>query len=158
MGRLDGIHKGGMKLRVAFGMKKDKIALLDFSHPISAKIFQNGEVAEGVRQGNSLDLEFIVDTILSMRIEYDPEKSIDNEKVRGISFDLAERFEWETAFVVRDERRDYGDDRFLALGLIDGRVHSLVFTPRSGAIRVISLRKANKREIRAYESKSRIDR
>jgi uncharacterized protein len=92
-----------------------------------------------------------------MRIEYDPQKSIDNEKLRGISFDLAERFDWETAIIVRDGRRDYGEDRFLALGLIDGRVYSLVFTPRAGTIRVISLRKANQREIKAYEAKSRID-
>jgi uncharacterized protein len=87
-----------------------------------------------------------------MRIEYDARKSIENEKLRGIPFDLAERFDWESAIITRDVRKDYGEDRFLALGLIDGRLHSLVFTPRSKRIRVISLRKANKREIKTYET------
>jgi uncharacterized protein len=89
-----------------------------------------------------------------MRIEYDARKSIENEKLRGISFDLAERFDWESAIITRDVRKDYGEDRFLALGLIDVTLHSLAFTPRSKWIRVISLRKANKREIKTYETQS----
>lgn len=47
-------------------------------------------------------------------------------------------------------RYDYGEDRFQALGLIDGRLHMLVFTIRGGTLRAISLRKANPREVRRY--------
>jgi len=50
-----------------------------------------------------------------MRIEYDPNKSARNEELRGLSFESAMDFEWATALIVRDERRDYGEDRYLAL-------------------------------------------
>lgn len=71
---------------------------------------------------------------------------------RGLSFELVEEFEWDSALVVEDVRRDYGERRFQALGMIKGRLHALVFTPRAGRVHVISLRKANRREIRLYEA------
>jgi uncharacterized DUF497 family protein len=40
------------------------------------------------------------------------------------------------------------------LGLIENRLHALVFTPREGAVRVISLRKANRREVLRYETQT----
>ena len=43
------------------------------------------------------------------------------------------------------------------LGLIGDRVHSIAFVMRLGVIRVISLRKANKREVKTYETRSGID-
>jgi uncharacterized DUF497 family protein len=58
------------------------------------------------------------------------------------------------AFIVEDRRRDYGERRYQAMGPIAGRLHVLVFTPRAGAIHVISLRKANDRELRLYASKT----
>jgi uncharacterized DUF497 family protein len=48
--------------------------------------------------------------------------------------------------------------RFQALGEIDGRVYMLVFTPRGGDVHVISLRKANRREIKRYEEEKEIPR
>jgi hypothetical protein len=90
-----------------------------------------------------------------MRIEFDPAKSEWNEKLRGISFAVAGRFEWRTAMVIADTRRDYGEPRFRALGVIDGRLHSLVFTPRAEGVRVISLRRVNRREVRRYEAQDR---
>jgi uncharacterized protein len=51
----------------------------------------------------------------------------------------------------RDERHDYGEARYCALGHIHHRLFSLVFTPRDGAVHVISLRKANRREVNRYE-------
>jgi uncharacterized DUF497 family protein len=73
----------------------------------------------------------------------------------GLSFALVEEFEWDSALVVEDVRRDYGERRFQALGMITGRLHALVFTPRVGRVHVISLRKANPREIRLYEAQAR---
>lgn len=85
-------------------------------------------------------------------ISFDPAKSERNLAERGISFDQAAEFEWDTALVVEDLRQDYGERRFRALGLIAGRLHALVFTPRAGSVHVISLRKANRRETRRYEA------
>lgn len=86
-----------------------------------------------------------------MKIDFDPTKSQTNIHERGIAFDTAENFDWDTAFIWEDTRKDYGEHRFIALGMIDERLHSLVFTPRNDMIRVISLRKANSREVRRYE-------
>jgi uncharacterized DUF497 family protein len=85
-------------------------------------------------------------------ISFDPKKNERNIAERGLSFDLVEGFEWDSALVVEDSRRDYGERRFQALGLIDGRLHALIFTPRAGRVHVISLRKANRREVRQYEA------
>jgi uncharacterized DUF497 family protein len=86
-------------------------------------------------------------------ITYDPDKNEKNIALRGISFEWAAEFEWSSAFVVEDTRKDYGERRFQALGFIEERLHVLVFTPRAGNIHVISLRKANKREVKRYEAK-----
>jgi uncharacterized DUF497 family protein len=88
-------------------------------------------------------------------ISFDPRKNERNIAERGLSFELVEEFEWDSALVVEDSRRDYGERRFQALGLIAGRLHALVFTPRAGRVHVISLRKANRREIRGYEAQAR---
>ena len=87
-----------------------------------------------------------------MPISFDPKKNERNIAERDLSFDLVEEFEWDSALVVEDSRKDYGERRFQALGLIDGRLHALVFTPRAGRVHVISLRKANRREVRHYEA------
>jgi uncharacterized DUF497 family protein len=81
-----------------------------------------------------------------MRVSYDPEKSARNEAERGLAFDLAEAFDWSTALIVEDTRKDYEEPRFQALGMIGEHLHMLVFTPRKGGVHVISLRRANRRE------------
>jgi hypothetical protein len=48
----------------------------------------------------------------------------------------------------------YGERRFQALGLIGDRLHMMVFTPRANKAHVISLRKANKREVKRYEAQA----
>lgn len=64
---------------------------------------------------------------------------------------MAKDFDFSTAVIAEDTRRVYQERRFQALGLLDARVYMLVFTPITGGIRVISFRKANKREVRLYE-------
>jgi hypothetical protein len=54
-------------------------------------------------------------------------------------------------------RWDYGEDRYRLLGAIEGRVFILIYTLRGSAIRVISARKANRREVRDYEQNARQD-
>lgn len=83
-------------------------------------------------------------------VTFDPAKNEANIAARDLSFDRVEDFDWSTAVVEYDRRKDYGEARFVAIGLIDKRLHVLVFTPRDDDIRVISLRRANKREQAAY--------
>jgi uncharacterized DUF497 family protein len=89
-----------------------------------------------------------------MKIEFDPEKNEKNVRERGISFELAADFNLATAKIWPDTRKDYGEARYIALGYIGERLHSLVFTVRDDVLRVISLRKANQREVRSYEQQA----
>jgi len=88
-------------------------------------------------------------------ISYDPAKNEKNIAERGISSERVADFEWTSALIAEDLREDYGELRFQALGLIGTRLHVLVFTPRAGSVHVISLRKANRREVMRYESKKK---
>lgn len=54
------------------------------------------------------------------------------------------------AMVSADERANYGEDRFIAVGQLGSRLHVLIFTVRDGKIRAISLRKVNKRELKRH--------
>ena len=71
-----------------------------------------------------------------------------------MSFERTAEFAFETAVIVVDNRRDYGEARFRALGYLDGRLHALVFVGLPDGIRVISFRKANQREVKLYESQT----
>ena len=87
-------------------------------------------------------------------MDKDPKKEDQNIAERGLSLELAEQLDWTTALIWEDQRKDYGEHRYCVLGLIEDRLHSVVFTPRNGKPRVISLRKANKREVNRYEKAS----
>jgi hypothetical protein len=87
-------------------------------------------------------------------ISFDSAKSEKNALVRGVPFELAAEFAWDGALIVEDLRKDYGERRFQALGLIGDRLHMMVFTPRANKAHVISLRKANKREVKRYEAQA----
>jgi len=87
----------------------------------------------------------------AVRYVWDEAKRAANLLDHGIDFSAAYRFNWDNAKVDPDVRRDYGEQRFVALGRIGPRLHVLVFTPRGEVVRVISLRKANQRELKRYE-------
>ena len=101
-----------------------------------------------------LALSYIRIYTILVDITFDAAKNARNIATRGISFEQAIEFEWDSALVVADTRRDYGEIRFQAFGLIAERLHVLVFTPRSGKTHIISLRKANKREVERYEAQA----
>lgn len=86
-----------------------------------------------------------------MKVTYDPNKNATNIEQRQLSFERAADFDFGTAFIVEDERKDYGEIRYRALGFLDERLHALVFTEIPKGIRVISFRKANQRERKQYE-------
>jgi len=90
-----------------------------------------------------------------VKIDFDPVKNAKNIRERGLSFIRAADFDFATAIFAVDARRDYGEIRHRALGLLDGRLHALVFVETVLGIRVISFRKANSREVKRYETQTR---
>ena len=84
-------------------------------------------------------------------ISFDPDKSQRNELERGLPFTWVQEMEWGTSLIKEDTRKDYGERRFLAMGKIQVRINAVVFKPRNDKVHVISLRKANAREIQHYE-------
>lgn len=87
-----------------------------------------------------------------MKIEFDPTKDATNIAKHGVSLQAAEGFDWDTAFEREDDRFDYGEVRFVAMGLMSDRLHVLIFAEGSdeNAVRAISLRPAEKHEVRFY--------
>jgi uncharacterized DUF497 family protein len=83
-------------------------------------------------------------------VTFDPEKNARNIAERGLPFDLAERLDWATAQVKQDTLRDYGEVRLQVLGLIESRRYMVVVTLRDGDLRIISLRRASRKEARLY--------
>ena len=86
-----------------------------------------------------------------MKIEFDLAKSAKTVKDRGLSFELTAELDWSAARVRADDRRDYGEERLIALVPKSGRLYVVCYCTRGDARRIISFRKANKREERAYE-------
>ena len=82
--------------------------------------------------------------------EWDADKAAANLAKHDIAFERVYEFEWTTAQITMDDREDYGELRMIALGFIGPVLHILVFTERGDNIRVISLRKATKSEVKAY--------
>jgi uncharacterized protein len=87
-----------------------------------------------------------------MEVEFDPAKDEVNRDKHGVSLVAAVEFDWDTALEREDDRFDYGELRFVAIGLIDARLYVMAFAEGShdSAIRVISLRRAEKQEARYY--------
>ena len=90
-----------------------------------------------------------------MDFEWDLAKSNSCQISRNFDFAyVVSIFKDPTLLVEHDQRWDYGEERFRALGLIDKKVFAVVFTRRFRAIRIISARRANSREVKRYEKNS----
>jgi uncharacterized DUF497 family protein len=81
-----------------------------------------------------------VDTLNRLRIVFDPAKDASNTVKHGISLAQAARIEWDDAVTWLDTRHDYGEARMCAIAYVD----------RADVRRVISLRKANLKEVQRY--------
>ncbi len=88
-----------------------------------------------------------------MKIEFDPGKDAINIAKHGVSLADAVLLEWEWIWATEDARSDYRERRMIGYAPIGSRVYCVVFTERGVARRVISLRKANRREVRLYADK-----
>lgn len=85
-----------------------------------------------------------------MKVTYDPAKNAANIEHRDLPLDWIADLDWSAAVIVEDTRRDYGEARYRVFGYIGDRLYAAVFTPRGDAIHVISLRKANSREVKRH--------
>ena len=88
----------------------------------------------------------------SVKIEFDPIKDEANRRKHGLSLAGASGFGWDTALEREDDRFDYGETRFVAIGPIGRQLVVMVFAVGSDddSVRVISLRPAEKHEVRFY--------
>ena len=84
-----------------------------------------------------------------MEITHGPAKNAKNIRERGLNFERAREFEFDTAEIRTVTSK--GELRYLATGFLGERMHVLCFKYAENGIRVISFRKANKREVRRYE-------
>ncbi|MDP1614363.1 MAG: BrnT family toxin [Methylococcales bacterium] len=87
-----------------------------------------------------------------MKIDFDPTKDLINQQKHGVSLADTALFEWDTAVTWQDSRYDYQEPRMIGLGYIGNRLFCIVFVDRADNRRIISLRKANHREIKRYAS------
>lgn len=85
-----------------------------------------------------------------MRYTFDPGKDAINRAKHGVSLALAEVLFAGPHVSTTDDRFAYGEVREVAFGLINGRLFACVYADRDGERRVISLRKANQREVKRY--------
>ncbi|HEX8466205.1 MAG TPA: BrnT family toxin [Allosphingosinicella sp.] len=85
-----------------------------------------------------------------MKIEFDPAKRERTLRKRRLDLAKADRIFDTFEMTEEDERQDYGEDRFLTLGLLDDMIVVCVWTQRGDARRIISLRKADKDEREVY--------
>ncbi len=86
-----------------------------------------------------------------MKIEYDSSKNQQNIEKRGLSFAAVKELNWPEALLWQDVRKDYGEERWSAIVPMKNRLYFVSYTWRRDAMRVISFRKANNREINRYE-------
>lgn len=81
-------------------------------------------------------------------MQFDPAKNETNIAKHGLSLERAT--EMDIQAIIEDDRKDYGEIRYRAFGLIDAVAHCLVFTDRQGVLRAISLRRAHGKEMKRY--------
>lgn len=88
-----------------------------------------------------------------MEIAFDPAKRRRTLEERGLDLADAGLVFAGATITVEDDRGNYAEPRFITVGRLRGRMVVLAWTPRGGAYRIISMRKANEREQTAYGSR-----
>lgn len=85
-----------------------------------------------------------------MQIEFDPQKDALNLAKHGVSLARAADLDWEAALLWVDDRFEYGEPRMIALAPGAGILYYVGFIDRGRVRRIISLRRANRREVKRY--------
>ena len=83
-----------------------------------------------------------------MEITFDTGKDAINTQKHGVSLTLAREIDWSDVVARPDDRHDYGELREIGFAIIRDRLYCVVFTQRGDSMHIISLRKANRREVR----------
>lgn len=86
-----------------------------------------------------------------MDIDFDPAKDAVNTAKHGVSLALAAQIDWEDVLCYPDDRSDYDELREIGFARVERRRHVVVFVQRGDVMRIISLRRANAREVNVYE-------
>ena len=89
-----------------------------------------------------------------MKFTFDPQKDNANFEKHGLSLSEAKFFEWADALSWIDNRKDYGEIRIVSLVPMKYRLYCVVYVDTKVSRRIISLRKANNREIDRYEEET----
>lgn len=84
------------------------------------------------------------------KFEWNDEKAKSNLRKHGVAFEDVQYFEFETAIEWPVDQSVYGEDRIVAIGVLGCEIHTLVYTLRGTSIRVISLRRASRKEANDY--------
>ena len=99
-----------------------------------------------------IDINFFVNTIIIVQIEFDSAKDVLNVKNHGLSLMVASDLEWDLLISHSDNTlHDYYEQRMIGFAPIGSDVYCLVFVERSeDVMRIISLRKATRQEVKNY--------
>jgi len=93
---------------------------------------------------------FFGGTIILVQIAYDPAKRARTLKERGLDFRDARLVFAGRIFTVADQRKDYGEDRFISVGYLHRRLVAIVWTQRGATRRIISMRYCHAKEAKAW--------
>ncbi|MFN9479338.1 MAG: BrnT family toxin [Betaproteobacteria bacterium] len=85
-----------------------------------------------------------------MKVEFDPAKDESNRAKHGVSLAVASELDWEAALVWVDDRFGYEEVRMIALAPKNEVLYYVAFVDRGEARRIVSLRRANRREVKHY--------
>jgi uncharacterized DUF497 family protein len=85
-----------------------------------------------------------------MDFEWDPAKRLTNLVKHGLDFADVPRLNWDEVTILEDRRFAYGEKRYWAVGVLDGYLHMVAFTRQENIVRVISFRRASRKERMRY--------
>ncbi len=86
-----------------------------------------------------------------MEFEFDPVKSAGNKEKHGMNFREAQSL-WNDPDLIEIPVKTSDEERYLVVGMVDGKHWSGIITYRSGKVRIISVRRSRKEEVELYES------
>jgi uncharacterized DUF497 family protein len=85
---------------------------------------------------------------------WDENKRLSNLAKHRVDFRDLAGLSWSEAVIWEDRRKDYGEQRWIAMAPLGNRLHVVVYVKREGDVRYISARKANSREVSDYEAQT----
>lgn len=89
-----------------------------------------------------------------VEISFDPAKDESNLHKHSVSLSLANLIDWSEVWFEVDVRLDYREVREVGYAVIDNRLYCVLYTQRGNTMHIISLRKANRREVKRYVEKT----